>query len=410
VSPGGGRGGRLKGALKTLLALALLAAVAWRLPWSDTALWVPDPAAPEATLEVRGEIVGSWRADRIEFVVAEGESLAGWPAELVAAVEAGGRMALSRAEPGARGAGWRPGMPHVFAGLEPAGLGLAFAALLAGVAFGVTRWWRILNLAGCPSSWGNTLRLAFLGVFFNLVFPGITGGDVPKALMVVREHPERRADALATVVLDRMVGVWALVLLATGVAWAGGESFAPLRLPALLALLAGTLGVFLVLVPGPRRALGIDRLLERLPQGERLKKLEVAAELYRGHAGELVGSVLLSLGNHLAVAVGVLLIGRALGDDLDALAYLAIVPVVSLVSALPISPGGWGVGEAAYGTLFQMMGAEAALGVAVSVTYRLCSVALGLFGGLFLLAPGGREVRREALEAAREAEESPGAD
>jgi hypothetical protein len=57
-----------------------------------------------------------------------------------------------------------------------------------------------------------------------------------------------------------------------------------------------------------------------------------------------------------------------------------------------------------------MMGAEAALGVAVSVTYRLCSVALGLFGGLFLLAPGGREVRREALEAAREAEESPGAD
>lgn len=410
MSPGGGRGGRLKGALKTLLALALLAAVAWRLPWSDTALWVPDPAAPEAALEVRGEIVGSWRADRIEFVVVEGESLGGWPPELAAAVEAGGRMVLFRAEPGAPGAGWRPGMPHVFAGLEPGGLGLAFAALLAGVAFGVTRWWRILNLAGCPSSWGNTLRLAFLGVFFNLVFPGITGGDVPKALMVVREHPERRADALATVVLDRMVGVWALVLLATGVAWAGGESFAPLRVPSLLALLAGTLGVFLVLVPGPRRALGIDRLLERLPQGERLKKLEVAAELYRGHAWELAGSVVLSLGNHLSVAVGVLLIGRALGDDLDALAYLAIVPVVSLVSALPISPGGWGVGEAAYGTLFQMMGAEAALGVAVSVTYRLCSVALGLFGGLFLLAPGGREVRREALEAAREAEESPGAD
>jgi uncharacterized membrane protein YbhN (UPF0104 family) len=410
VSGSSGRRLRLKGLVKTLLAVVLLTAVAWRLPWRDSASWTPDPARPDEALVVPGELVGSWRHDEVRFRPAEGASLDGWPEGLRSEALAGGELTLSRRAPDAAGASWRPGMPRVFTGLEPSGLGLAFLALLAGLGFGVTRWWRILNLAGCPSSWANTLRLALLGVFFNLVFPGLTGGDVPKAVLVVREHPERRADALTTVVIDRLVGVWALVLLATLVAWGGGERFAPLRLPSLAALVLGTVGLFLVLVPGPRRALGVDGLLERLPQGERLKKLEVAAELYRGHRGELLGSVLLSLGNHLAVALGVFAIGRALGDDLGVLAYLAIVPVVSLISALPISPGGWGVGEAAYGTLFQMMGAEAALGVAVSVTYRLCNVALGLVGGLLLLAPGGREVRREAVAAAREAEESTGAD
>jgi len=56
------------------------------------------------------------------------------------------------------------------------------------------------------------------------------------------------------------------------------------------------------------------------------------------------------------------------------------------------------------------MGSAAAIGVAISVTYRLCTVALGLLGGLFLLAPGGRQTRREALEASRDGEESAGAD
>ena len=404
------RGGRLRGVLKSGFALLLLALVASQLPWRDVATYLPPGSAPEEELELSGDLLGSWRAEEVRFEAAEGQSLEGWPAPLREAAAIGEPLRLQRRAEGEPGTSWRPGMPHVFGGLEPGGLALALGSLLLGLVFGVTRWWRILNLAGCPSTWANTLRLSFLGVFFNLIFPGITGGDVPKAVMVVREHPERRADALTTVVLDRLIGVWALVLLATGVAWAGGEAFAPLRLPSLGALLAGSLGIYLVLVPGPRRALGLDRILERLPQGERLKKLEVASELFRGHPGELLGSVVLSLANHLAVALGVLMIGRALGDDLEALAYLAIVPVVSLVSALPISPGGWGVGEAAYGTLFGMLGAEPALGVAVSVTFRLCNVVLGLIGGLFLLAPGGRETRLEALEAVREVEESPGPD
>ncbi len=63
--------------------------------------------------------------------------------------------------------------------------------------------------------WANTLRLTFLGLFFNLVLPGITGGDLPKALMVVREHPERRAHALASVVIDRLLGLWVLLVLGT---------------------------------------------------------------------------------------------------------------------------------------------------------------------------------------------------
>lgn len=384
--------------LKSVLAAALLAWVASGLPWSDSLVYVSDPEAAESAISVEGDIDGGWREDRIRFEISSEASVGGgWPDEAKAAFQNPRGGEFQRREAGAVGYEWRPGMPRVFLDLQLEGLFTAFLGLFLGLAFGVTRWWRILHLAGCRSSWWNTLRLAALGLFFNLVLPGITGGDLPKALMVVRENPGRRADALATVVIDRLVGLWSLVVLACAVIWTVRGDFAPLLLPSAGAFLALSLGLLFVLLPGPRRALRLDRLIARLPQAERIRKLERAALLYRGHGGELVVSVLLSLGNHLSVIAAMFAIGRAFGAELSFSAFIGIGSVASLITSLPLSPGGWGVGEAAFGTLFEMMGAVAALGVAVSVTYRLCTVVLGLAGGLCMWLPGSPNLSRDEL-------------
>jgi uncharacterized membrane protein YbhN (UPF0104 family) len=76
-------------------------------------------------------------------------------------------------------------------------------------------------------------------------------------------------------------------------------------------------------------------------------------------------------------------------------AYLGITAIANTVSSLPIAPSGLGVGEVLIGYLFHLLGSSQPLGVAVSVTYRLLTVALNLSGGIFLLLPGGKEVRAE---------------
>jgi len=406
LSDAAGRAGRARrrrviALLKPALALALLGWVATRLPWRDTLLWF-DGGRDAGALQVRGEILGDWRGASIGFR-ADPRARHGprWPAELARAHAAGATLALERRalphDGSPRGAGWewRPGMPRVFREMRPGGLAAALLALVVGTFFGVTRWWRLLALARCPSSWWNTFRLTWLGLFFNLVVPGLTGGDLFKAALVVHEHPERRADALLTVVIDRMVGLWALITLATVVVWSAGGRFAPLRWPVLIALGVATGGALLVLLPGPRRALRVERLVARLPQARRLQKLGDAAAIYAGRPLELPLSFALSFSNHVCVIAGVFAIGRAFGDGQGFAAYVGIVAVANTLTALPLSPGGWGVGEAAFGYLFALVGAEAALGVAISITYRLCTVALGLAGGIALLLPGGRRVRGE---------------
>ena len=76
-----------------------------------------------------------------------------------------------------------------------------------------------------------------------------------------------------------------------------------------------------------------------------------------------------------------------------------IFPVVQTVSALPLAPAGWGVGETLYGTFFRSFGSSFTLGVAVSVLFRLTSqVGFGLIGGLIWVTSRERRQGISPLE------------
>lgn len=377
--------------LKPLLAVAVLALVFRLLPWTDRLHWT---APSGERIEVVGELAGDWKAAEVHFEVdsEEGATLAG--NVIFAARDGVARVpGIETSLDLGVEAGWDPGMTTVFRSVEPTGVALAMGLFFVALLFGVTRWWRLLGLVGCQTTWWNAMRLTYLGLFFNLVMPGLTGGDVAKAVLVVREHPERRARALMSVIVDRLIGLGTLALLALIVIVISGDTFAELRTPMLVCFLLGVGGALAYFNKGLRRLVRLDSLLAKLPLGDKLRTLDEAAQHYFSHPVELFVAVLLSLGNHTGAIVAVWALGRSFGvteGDVSVLDYFAVVPVANIVSSIPISPSGWGVGEAAYVYLFQLIGASASLGVAVSVSFRLCQLLLGLLGGLFLLTPGAR--------------------
>ncbi len=77
---------------------------------------------------------------------------------------------------------------------------------------------------------------------------------------------------------------------------------------------------------------------------------------------------------------------------------MALVPVVSLLSAIPLLPGGWGVGELAFAYFFAPVGVAPSEAVALSVVLRLAVLASGLPGGV-LWAASKHSVRRADMAA-----------
>ena len=398
---------RWRAAVKAVLAVGILALVATQVPWRDTLIWT---SGEGGSTELAGRIQGDWKRDAVEFAAGPGElDRGGLPEAFREALVEPGILRADRPPAGEEvPAGqpawsWRPGMLRVFGELETSGVVEAFAWLLLGLAIVTLRWWRLLEMAGCRTGLLDSFRLNCLGLFFNIVVPGLTGGDWVKAVLAVRENPGQRARAFVSVFVDRIVGLLALMLIAAAVILVVGGPFSALRLPVLLALSAMVVAVVVYASSALRRLVRLDALLKRLPLGGLIRKVDEAVLIYSRRPADMALALLLSFGNHAAVILGTLALGRAFGDTMPTVHYFAVVPIANTVSSLPISPGGWGLGEAAYGYLFQEMGYLATIGVAVSITFRLCMTALGLLGGLFLLVPGSRaeleEVRAQPPSA-----------
>jgi len=391
---------RLLGLLRVGVALAILAWVAFSLPWDDR---LTLDVGEEGTSAL-GRIEGDWKSDEVAFSFLPDETLsADWPEEARGALERRSALSVERRSAGADGYDWQPSITRAFRDMDRRGLGIAMALFVGATFLCSTRWWRLLHLARCPTTWFNALRLTYIGFCFNLVMPGMTGGDLVKGVIAAKENPRRRADAVVSVVIDRVIGLVALAMLAVFVILLSGDTFQALRTP-LLGLLAFVgVGAALYANKPLRRKLGLSALVDRLPLQEKLRSLDDAALTYLKHPWEVALAFVLSFVNHLIVCWGVFHLARAIGigpSQAGLREFLVLAPVANIVSSIPLAPGGWGLGEFVYRELFEMIGLSGALGVAVSVTFRLCNLlGLGFLGSLFLLVPGVRAEVTSTREA-----------
>src|SRR5262249_51185960 len=88
-------------------------------------------------------------------------------------------------------------------------LGLAFVFCVASVLLTFIRWYVLVRAQDLPFTIPDAVRLGAVGFFFNTFLPGAVGGDIIKAAFLAREQ-SRRTTAVATVIMDRAIALWAL--------------------------------------------------------------------------------------------------------------------------------------------------------------------------------------------------------
>ncbi len=169
----------------------------------------------------------------------------------------------------------------------------------------VTAWrWRwLVEALGLPMPVGAAIRYTLYGIFFNLVVPGATGGDVVKAYYAAKRTgvPTK---AVVSVFVDRAVGLFALVLFAAAILFSSpsNEGWATPRTFTAWVLGAAVAGGVVVLSKRLRRALGLSALFAKLPFQGVWREVDAAFALYRGRPAALLLGVLVSLLNHAGTA------------------------------------------------------------------------------------------------------------
>lgn len=270
--------------------------------------------------------------------------------------------------------------------LSIAALGLVFLAGIVGIA------WRLCLLMrphGLHLSLSASIRLTLIGAFFNTCLPGATGGDVVKIYYAMEGNRGRRLEIATVMLLDRVVGMLGLL----GLALVLVPFFQPMLAasPVLRILpwasggvLAAVLAVMWVCTSEQsiwRR--GVAWMVQTLPCGEYLERVINTLRAYRAHKaafGQIMG---LAITVHFCMALVILLVVQATHPAGANSGMIFLSAMGFAANAMPVTPGGLGVGEAAFDQLFQMAGFA---GGAVAVLgWRVLMVISSLPGFVFYL-------------------------
>jgi uncharacterized protein (TIRG00374 family) len=300
--------------------------------------------------------------------------------------------------------------------LHPGFFVLSAVIAVMGVLLTFVRWYILVRAQDIPFTLPSALRLGLVGYYYNTFLPGSVGGDIIKAACIAWEQ-SRRTVAVATVLVDRVVGLCGLLWLAAllgGLFWASGmfEEMAGSAAGTLetivlgaVALTAGSivfwigLGLFSV-----QRSSPLASRLERIPKiGHMLAELWRAGLLYRRRGRAIALTLAMSMVSHAGFVLTFYCVARSLfpADEIPSLAtHYLIVPMGMMVKGFFPAPGGVGGGEYGFGTLYDLVHFPFAAGVLASLVQRVIEWSWGLVGYLVYLRMRPSLPKATAAEAA----------
>ena len=273
----------------------------------------------------------------------------------------------------------------------------AVLLVLLALVIGAWRWWLLLRKADLRLGALSVARIYAIATFSNTFLPTAVGGDVTRALLVVRRGPQLTRVAI-TIIVDRVAGLFGLV----GMAWIA-FAFQPMAVPddarvflawVTVAVLVGSLLVLVAVFRGSRlvRAITPQRLVSMARASRALLHTYVRDPLL------LVALLVSSLLFQALISLQLVMLARAIDVHLSFATAAVVLTLVTVVTLIPISIGGFGVRE---GTYVVLLGG-ASIAATEATLISLLSVAtlfLASLPGAFLLARGGIKPAIEAVPA-----------
>ena len=260
---------------------------------------------------------------------------------------------------------------HALARERPSYFAAAIALYIASQVMSAWRWQLLARLNSILGPFREYLAYYFVGVFTNLFVPGLVGGDAARALYLGRRH-DRLADAIASVVVDRGIGLLALFWFAAGCAL----TLRTVELPSRIVYVTVTIGA--AALAGWLTSPLLASLATRL--GGRLARLVDPILPYLRRPAALVPAIILSLILQTSLAVCQYLLARGLGLEVPLATFMLCVPIANVFASLPITLNGLGVREAAYLVLFGYAGLAKPDTIALGLLWFASTMIGGLTG------------------------------
>jgi hypothetical protein len=291
---------------------------------------------------------------------------------------------------------------------------LATAMYFAAIFLGALKWQILVRAQEIDATLGDLLSFSLMALFFGNILPSNIGGDVIRAYDLARVTKGRAEAAAISVVVDRMMGLFAFFAAAVVTA-----ALATMMLTQAQALeqiesatvIAASAFVALCAALFSRRLAKRAAVVFEIGPAKRVqpiaRNIYRALQVYRFRYRALALNVLISMTIVVLTAAVWFVVGRAVGiANVSFFAFLLFNPLIAFVLLIPISFNGLGPKEAAVVFFFGLVGVPSANALAMSLLFHVIVVVTSLPGGLVWFmkrrrAPGAEYQAGEMLHSAQ---------
>ncbi|HET7130118.1 MAG TPA: lysylphosphatidylglycerol synthase transmembrane domain-containing protein [Gaiellaceae bacterium] len=288
---------------------------------------------------------------------------------------------------------------HILGNADLVDVALA-VAITIGAVFPLTwRWQKLLAARDVHESFWWLTRTSFTSSAIAQVLPTSLGGDATRIFYTARRHPGAGSAVAGSVLLERVLGGFATLLLAAiGFALAIGRydvgPYLWVEAAILAASVAGLFAVFSTRARTPMAYLARPLRLVRLERP--LRTAYQGVHGYRTHGRLLVWSFVLTTFVQAFRVLAIWLVARAVGVHLSPRPFYVLGPLLFLVMIVPFTVNGLALREAFFVSFLGKLHVPADPAFATGFLFYLLSLASGIPGAVLLLT-GAVPARRKDM-------------
>ncbi len=252
--------------------------------------------------------------------------------------------------------------------------------------FSVNRWKLFLRMVGINEKFFSLLKINFISMFEGMILPSTQGSDLLRIYHIEAKYPQHRGKAGSTVLIERIFGLILLLLFSTAAISFAMESSDVKSAALMIGLVASAtfIGLLVLYVPW------IYNLYSRITTKYKFLNSVIA---YCGkfhhslhtfpYSKVWFSSIIFISGFQLSTILSVHLLFLACGQDIPFLTNLALYPIISILSLLPITIGGFGVREGFFVYFYSKLGVQPEISVMVSImNYCILQLLPAVVGGV----------------------------
>lgn len=217
------------------------------------------------------------------------------------------------------------------------------------------RWKKLNDVQHIHLSFAETFRATYIGIGFNTVLPGGVGGDFYRLFLLFKLRPEQKGLISLSIFFDRLMGfigifvtIFLINLYSTHLNNTAVNYFIAFSTQISFALII--LLISLILFPAE---MGITHFLKKkMANNKLIQKIVLLLDIlriYRKDKKVIFLSLVISIAIQLSMVITILSIAILLDFPLlDWKSYAMALGITQVANLIPASPGGIGIGEAAF--------------------------------------------------------------